>query len=141
MASTAPEIVRLTTNDRTRQLYLRSTIQFHYDEDARFTGERKVSTDHYAHTLSESPALKPELFSWEWNAAEPRWPHVHVHRRNPDFKGLGKLHVPTGRVFFEDVLRFLFHDLDIRPARDDWREVLDETAGRVGRWATWGGRR
>ena len=121
-------------------LYLRSTIRFQYVDDDRFgRPERKVSTDFYAHTVGTSDDLKPQLYSWEWSAAEA--PHLHVRRSDPEYHGLGKLHVPTGRVFFEDVLRFLIQEHGVAPARDDWREVIGEGLRKVSGFATWGGGR
>jgi hypothetical protein len=38
---------------------------------------------------------------------------------------LHKLHLPTGRVSIEAVIRFLIEDLEVAPLRDDWRAVLD----------------
>jgi len=135
---TNPPVIRLRQIDGFA--YLRSSLQYRYADDDRFPGERKVSTHDYAHTLGETPSLKPGLYSWEWAAREPRYPHVHVRRGHRDFAGLGKIHIPTGRVFFEDVVRFLIEEHEVEPVREDWRTILDECAHLVGSWATWGGR-
>lgn len=50
---------------------------------------------------------------------------------------LGKLHLPTGRVSFEAVVRCLISDWGVTPARDDWREVLDDTERRFLAYRTW----
>jgi hypothetical protein len=138
-AVTQPPVVRLQAERD--PLYLRSTIQFTYDDDVRFPGERKVVTSHYAHTVGESDDLRHQLYSWEWAANEPRYPHLHLRRSNPTFEGLGKLHIPTGRVFYEEVLLFLVQDHGVRPVRDDWRDVMAETHRRVVTFASWGGGR
>lgn len=118
-------------------LYLRSTIQFkHVDRDG-FPGERKVSTLHYAHTVTGDEALQVERFSWQWHPSG--WPYPHVHIFPEGDKGFGKLHVPTGRVFLEAILLFLIHDLGVQPARDDWQEIVGANLSRVSRFATWGG--
>ena len=139
-AFTSPKpAIRLRVPDGP-DLYLRSTIRFQYVADDRFTrGERKVSTDLYAHTVGTSDSLKPQLYSWEWSTAQA--PHLHVRRGDPDYGGLGKLHLPTGRVFFEDVLRFLVTEHGVPPARDDWQDVLGEGLRKVSMFATWGGGR
>lgn len=36
------------------------------------------------------------------------------------------LHLPTGRVSIEAVVRFLIQELDGEPRREDWEEVLDD---------------
>jgi hypothetical protein len=139
-AITVPDLVDLRTHDG-GSLSLRSTIGFSYVDDERWRpAERKVSTVEYAHTVgSQRGSLKPQLYSWEWSMAEPKYPHVHVRRGHPDHGGLGKFHIPTGRVFLEYVLIFLIQEHGVIPQRDDWLEVLGESFRRVSRYATWGG--
>jgi hypothetical protein len=50
---------------------------------------------------------------------------------------LGKLHLPTGRVAFEEVIVCLLNELDVLPARDDWEQVLNETFLRFRTYRTW----
>lgn len=138
-AVTVPTVVPLRRRSSEDRIYLRSTLQVHYQDDPRHQGERKVSTENYAHTVGRSADLKPGMYSWEWSAAEPTYPHVHVGRSDPAFHGLGKLHIPTGRVFFEHVLLFLVNEHDVQPARDDWLEVLGDSLHRVLKYSTWGG--
>ena len=136
-AITNPPAIHLKAGNSS--LFLRSTLRFTYVDNERFRGERKVSTCHYAHTVGESEFLKPQLYSWEWASSEPRYPHLHIRRSDPAFHGLGKLHIPTGRVFYEDVLRFLIAEHGVEVARADWQDVLDESFRRVSTFASWGG--
>lgn len=136
-AFTVPEVLPLATGDE--RLFLRSTIQFVYSDHPDYPGERKVSTLLYAHTVGATDTLKPQLYSWEWSSAEPTYPHLHVRRGDPAFRGLGKLHVPTGRVFYEHVLLFMVKEHGVQPARDDWQKVLSENFRRVSAYARWGG--
>jgi hypothetical protein len=136
---TNPPAVPLKTDGV--RIFLRSTIQFTYVVDPRHDGERKVSTHEYAHTVGGEETLKPQMYSWEWASAEPTYPHLHLRRSDPAFAGLGKLHIPTGRVFYEDVIRFLMKEHGVVPDRDDWEAVLNESFGRVSTHATWGGGR
>jgi hypothetical protein len=139
-AVTNPPVIRLRRGEG--HFYLRSTFEFIFADDDRFSSpERKVVTHGYAHTVGESDSLKPQLYSWEWAAVEPTYPHIHLRRSDPAFEGLGKLHIPTGRVFYEDVLRFLVQEHGVQLARSDWREVLSETHRRVSTFASWGGGR
>lgn len=140
LAVTAPEVVGLRSATGETTIYIRSTIEFVYIDDLRFgPPERKVSTRFYAHTVGSSPTLKPQLYSWEWSASEPRYPHVHVRRSDTDFHGLGKLHIPTGRVFYEHVLLFLVHEHGVQCVIPDGEAKLGESLRRVSTYATWGG--
>lgn len=135
-AFTTPPAVKLRCRSGSA-LFLRSTIRFEYVADNRFSPvERKVSTKYYAHTVGTSDCLSPQLYSWEWSTTET--PHLHVHRGDPEFRGLGKLHIPTGRVYFEDVLRFLLAEHEVVPKRSDWEEVIARNLRRVSGFATWG---
>jgi hypothetical protein len=125
----------------TSGIYLRSSIEGECTDDPNHDGERKVTTHRYAHTVGETADLSRQLFSWEWVSTEPTYPHLHLKRSDPLFKGLGKLHIPTGRAFFEDVVRFLIQGHDVKPSRDDWDPVLKECLGQVASNATWGGRK
>lgn len=138
-ALTNPPIVPLKT--RESRIYIRSSIQFEYIDHPNFRGERKASTHQYAHTVGESETLKPQLYSWEWASVEPTYPHLHLRRSDPAFAGLGKLHIPTGRVFYEDVLRFLIQEHGAEGVREDWNEVLGESFSRVSTYSSWGGGR
>lgn len=136
-AVTVPDVVPLRTSDDNK-LFLRSTIGFKYIAHEQYTGERKVSTLEYAHTVGRTETLKPQLYSWEWSPQKPDYPHVHVRRSDPDFHGLGDLHIPTGRVFFEHVLLFLINEHGVDPVVDDWQEKLGDSLRRVSSYSTWG---
>lgn len=53
------------------------------------------------------------------------FPHLHVEGRTTPIE-LTKAHLPTGRVTLVAILRLLISDLEVRPLRPDWREVLDQ---------------
>jgi hypothetical protein len=63
-----------------------------------------------------------ELLGWHWHPTErtPR-PHLHMQGAEPVTH---KVHIPTGRVTIESVLRMLAEDLSVTPKRDDWADVL-----------------
>lgn len=113
-------------------LYLDATIVFHLAPDPRFDGEWKVFTDQYIYALSErkEDIAKP-MVSWHWHPRSGRdEPHVHV-------PSLPKRHVPSGRVSFESVLRFLIVDFGVRPERKDWSKVLADSEGRFREYRSW----
>jgi hypothetical protein len=64
------------------------------------------------------------------------WPHLHAYGAR-DMLTLHKLHLPTGRVALEAVVRFLILDLDVVPRRDDWRSVLDRHEEQFRQARTW----
>ena len=138
-AFTVPPVVTLRTVGGI-PLYLRSTLEIDYGDHPDFDGERKVNTFSYAHTVGRSDSLKPHFYSWEWAAVEPMYPHVHVRMKDPDYHGLGKLHIPTGRVFFEEILLFPLAEHQVAPQRDDSKAVLEESLRRVLMWSSWGSR-
>jgi hypothetical protein len=50
---------------------------------------------------------------------------------------LSKLHIPTGRVSFEEVVRFLVEELRVVPIRADWREIVADSEVRFREYRTW----
>jgi hypothetical protein len=83
-----------------------------------------VSTVAYEYYLFDDD--EHELVAWHWHP-EPRvrFPHVHapadpVHRR---------MHIPSGRISIESVLRMLITDFGVEPRPDHvagWEAILDE---------------
>jgi hypothetical protein len=65
-----------------------------------------------------------------------QWPHVHAYGARDNLT-LHKLHLPTGRVSIEAVVRFLIEDLDVVSRRDDWRIILDRHEEAFRRSRTW----
>lgn len=103
----------------------------------------RVSTTAYRyHVLDDSGR---ELIGWHWHpgsGGDPRLsghPHLHVPAGVID----RRVHVPTGRVSIESVLRLLLIDLEVlpRPAHAaDFEKVLDETEEpfiKHRRWHAW----
>lgn len=99
-------------------MYLAASLRYSFKT---VDNDRRTRTEGYLYTLSPSASLAEEVASWHWHPSEntPR-PHIHVggeHKR---------LHLPTGRVTFEAVVRFTIEELDVVPERDDWSTVLEE---------------
>lgn len=92
----------------------------------------RVRTDGYAYRANLDPDPKGYLLAWHWHPDSRPDPHVHVGAA-----GLRGLHVPTGRVSFEEVLRFFITEMGLRPARSDWEAVLGETEERFRAFRTW----
>jgi hypothetical protein len=113
---------------------------FHFEPDPDYEGEWKVKTDEYAYSVLMSDTEAGQLFAWHWHPAEHRPDcHIHVGARQGESRALYRLHVPSGRVAFEEVLRFLLGEFDVEPARDDWNEVLSDSQARFEAFRTWPG--
>lgn len=80
-----------------------------------------------------------EVFAFHWHPAsvsEATWPHVHVGSVVVDaaaegmeggfYERFSRLHVPTGMLAIEQVVRFLITELLVTPLRADWDAVLQE---------------
>lgn len=115
-------------------------------------GTFRLTTEQYNYNLFDrepGPADEP-LFRWEYvakpNAATDKWcrHHFHFHvgkvlegepRRPivlPLSKGtvdLNRLHVPTGFVLIEHVIRFLINDLSVRGV-EGWEQALMNSENR-----------
>lgn len=99
--------------------------------------------EHFFRTIQYRYALMPERHS------EPqiRWKYVRFPRKHETFSRyhiqgpislnlfdaqhkqitLNDLHLPTGWVPVEEVLRFCIVDLGVRPLSPDWDEILRES--------------
>ncbi|MBI3973577.1 MAG: hypothetical protein HY332_20070 [Chloroflexi bacterium] len=91
----------------------------------------------YGYYLQETSDQRPAaLFRWEYEAVPPMdHPHQHVQIRTTLTSDalqrpidLAKVHVPTGWVTIEQVIRFLIADLGVKPlcGADKWEQVLHE---------------
>lgn len=136
--------VRLTRQRGLSSAVLEATQRFEIVPDERFESEWKVSTKAYAYVVSIATRREPdpvEVFAWHWHPSrtpQRAYPHLHV-RSEHRLLGLAlkNLHIPTGRVSFEEVVRFLIDELRVVPVRDDWQEVIGETETRFREYRTW----
>lgn len=128
--STSEDPVRLRTEGD--PLFLTAGQLFHFTDHPVYTGERKVSTDAYSYHVRSSDIPNGEMFQWHWHPdVEGRSEcHIHIGAVHEPRGHLGRLHVPTSRVSFEQVLLFLIHELGVVPIREDWQDVLQDTEKR-----------
>jgi hypothetical protein len=95
-------------------IYLKLRQQFRVvkDDDAPSGRRWKVSTAAYLYQLDDSTGA--ELASWHWHPQTGLpYPHMHVNG-SPIAK---QVHLPTGRVSAESVIRLLLIDLQVPAAR------------------------
>jgi hypothetical protein len=90
-----------------------------YHDQIRDDYEREIIADHW------HPGLGVD------------YPHVQFKSLSAPVD-LRKSHIPTGRVSFEAVVRFLVDELDVAPIReDDWRTMLNQNEQLFERQRTW----
>jgi hypothetical protein len=115
-------------------------------------GPWKVRTLAYNFELTQADGT--QLFAFQWHPRGPNvlTPHLHLPKdsemnrvaseRLSLPKTLSKVHLPTGRVCVEEVIRFAIDDLGVEPMADrrtGWRDILREGQERHERWRQWGG--
>ena len=95
-------------------------------------GRHEVRTAEYAYVLTR-PGDDEPMLRWEykrrWPDEEARWCRHHL-QGEVDVRGLGislneGVHLPTGYVPIEDVVRFCIVDLGVHPLSEDWHEELE----------------
>lgn len=114
-------------------LYLTVDQQYRLVEAEGLSGPWKASTRAYRYQLQDQDDR--ELAAWHWHPvgrSKERRPHLHVGD-GP----LTGLHLPSGRVGVEAVLRLLLSELDARPQRSNWEQVLDQVDEAFRTWRTW----
>lgn len=86
-----------------------------------------VQTSGYWYQLRQSNGPEILAFHWHPNVGRGQIPSPHLHLGLPtaSIDIGGKRHIPTGRVAIEAVVRFLIQEVQVRPLRADWQDVLD----------------
>jgi hypothetical protein len=90
-------------------------------------GRWMVSTTSYAYRLLGDGQRDVLAYHWHLEGTSSvTWPHLHVHGRT-DVLDLRRVHLPTGHVSLQAILRLAIGELGVQPLRADCRAVLDET--------------
>jgi hypothetical protein len=103
-------------------------------------GPWTASTIEYVYDVRDQNGDK--LAAWHWHPSVVRGddratvPHIHAYGTR-DTLTLHKLHLPTGRVSIEAIVRFLIEDLAVVPRREDWRAILDRHEDVFHQTRTW----
>lgn len=102
----------------------------------------RLRTLAYAYRITDGPTFKHKwLTRWEYNplgqtAPYPRH-HIHVpfeiewNRRKLSFEDL---HLPSGWITIEEVIRFLIQELEVTPESSDWDAILKESEQSFRQW-------
>jgi hypothetical protein len=136
-AAGGPSAVTLANGDPVRiaqDLGMRVAQTYHVVRESRLNplGSWKVKTAAYAYSIEEWDS-ETEILMFHWHPNTPgsvEWPHLHIAG---EFK---KLHVPTGRIALEQVVRLAI-DMGATCRREDWNEILVQTQGAHETWRTW----
>ena len=95
-------------------------------------GQVQLRTLSYKYTLTAEDEVEP-LFRWEFGRQLPGlYCRHHLHGAVPLQIGrhalsLNDLHLPTGHVRVEEVLRFCLADLGVRPRSEGWDRILRDS--------------
>jgi hypothetical protein len=120
--------------------HLRASQVFRYVHNDE-TGEWRVRTRGYAYSalFEDDNREFRDFLSWHWHpgADQISTPHIHGHLDHPLWRAVHKLHIPSGRVSFESVLRFLITEVGVVARREDWSESLDRAEGLFNSYRTW----
>lgn len=136
MLSCNPDPIALRRGGAAEPLFLTIAQSVAIVEDDRYLGEWRCRTTSYAYWIRAEEDGN-EVFFFHWDSGGQTGPHVHVAATHDELGPIHRIHIPTGRVSFEAVLRMLIDDLDVQPNRGDWRAILGEAAGRFERFRTW----
>jgi hypothetical protein len=96
----------------------------------------RVQTRGYFYTVHDCSADYPqEIFSYQWHPqSSVIFPHVHFKKGEPR---ITRTHLPTGRISIESIVEFLILDLKVRPASDDWSEIVTRNRGIFEKYRSW----
>jgi hypothetical protein len=117
-------------------ILLSAQQRFRYVPDPAHRGEVKCQTLQYIYTIAAEADPDRELLEWHWHPDVRLEPHLHLHATDLHLGELDKYHIPTGRVSFEEVARFLIKDLGV-PGRGKWEKVLAESQTIFEMYRTW----
>lgn len=94
----------------------------------------RCGTESYGYRLQASESKLSWLIRWEYTREAPKpdypYPLAHVHVNGAFASGdatLPKLHVPTRPVPLELVLWHLIVEWGVKPKRDDWQRILEDS--------------
>lgn len=145
--------IHLLTHAADGEIFLRLAHEFtirHVPEDA-VRGPYKVSSSYYQYKILDVYDREVMVYDWHPSGSSTvTVPHLHVscvgaielaQRDNSRLVGaktyLGDFHIPTGRVFLEDIAELLVREFKVDPRREDWEEVISDNREAVGRGRTW----
>jgi hypothetical protein len=117
-------------------LFLTLKMQYRVTKAVGVRGPWKVSTEAYYYGIHDRQ--QTEILSYHWHPKTERtFPHIHLHSGSSVIRALQGIHLPTGRVSLEQVLRLLIEEMKVKPLRADWAKVIQGTQLRYELARTW----
>jgi hypothetical protein len=140
--STDPYPVRFASTKHRKGVYLFADQNFEFvrHDTGAYAGQFKIHTLGYVYTVSLADNIDQGLTFFHWHPRDRQDPHVHLRTDDPNAttaEGVHGLHIPTGRVSFETVVRFLIDEFAVRPA-SGWEKRLEVNEDLFRRHRTWG---
>lgn len=105
----------------------------------------RLRTLSYAYRITEGPTLDCGwLFRWEYDSpkikrgTQPRH-HIHVNADVRCFRdrfklNCSELHLPSGWIAIEEVIRFLINELHLDPKSEEWDRHLRDSEEKFREW-------
>jgi hypothetical protein len=146
-------VARLPTYEGVGEVLLRFAHEYTVvpvPEDQQ-RGPYKVHSSSYQYRILDIKERELVIHDWHPQGMSPvLTPHVHVppagavimaQRPGSPREGaktyLGDLHIPTARIFLEDVVEFLIRDFDVVTLKPNWRTLLERNRAAIERDRTW----
>lgn len=109
-------------------------------EDPRTSGT--VTTKYYLYSVADANGKDLLGFHFHPDLTEDPvlYPHIHTYaKQDPRFLSLElqRKHIPSGRVALEDVIRWLISEMNVKPRRKDWDDVLTKAKARFLEIRSW----
>jgi hypothetical protein len=107
---------------------LKASMQYRIVEDDREgMGPWRVTTDGYMYSVEDQSGR--ERISWHWHpgtSGPHKAPHAHLNEGVISMEGsfLARVPLPSGRITFEECIRYLIGSLQLEPLHEDWRDRL-----------------
>lgn len=91
-------------------------------------GRYRVSTRGYQYAVELAHGKEILTAHWHPSGSVSSYTEPHWHVGSPALSSSGvfpaRAHIPSPRISFEDMIRWIFESLDVEPACDDWRQRL-----------------
>lgn len=68
----------------------------------------------YAYSVCEMEAFGREVVSWHLHRPTRSVPHLHIGRRHPELGNIDRMHLPSGRVSFVNIVGFMVSEMSAR---------------------------
>jgi hypothetical protein len=118
-------------------IYLTASMQYKIVEAKGELGPYKVTTTAYQYILEDGH--ESEILAYQWHPdGTHKFPHLHLGSSSRlAKKTINKLHLPTGRIALEQVLRLCVDELEAVPLNADWDNILSGAQKAFETWRTW----